>query len=120
MKTFTLLLVSTMIFSAGAAFACDGPCDKDKDDQAFTVDAQYLCGGSACRKQKSEPKCGEGCTCEKCSKGKENPAPKPEPAPEPEPQCGGSCGGDKDKKADSDATAMCGGSGCDKKKDKEA
>ena len=75
MKTFTLLLALMMIFSTSAVFACGGPCDKDKDDAALTVDVEYLCGG--------------GCT-------KPKPAPKPEP--EPEPTCGQSGTCDKDKK----------------------
>jgi hypothetical protein len=93
MKILTLFLISMIAFSASAVFACDGPGDKDKDDQTFTVDAQYLCGGSECGK--------------------------PKPAPEPEPQCGGSCGGDKDKKPAPEPELMCGGSGCGSGGDKD-
>ncbi|RKY04122.1 MAG: hypothetical protein DRP56_10450 [Planctomycetota bacterium] len=75
MKMLALFLTAMVVFATAPVFACGGPCDKDqdKDDQAFTADVEYLCGG--------------GCT-----------KPKPAPAPEPEPTCKKSCGGDKDKK----------------------
>ena len=73
MKMLALFLIAMMVFATAPVFACGGPCDKDKDNQAFTVDVEYLCGG--------------GCT-----------KPKPEPEPEPEPTCGKSGTCDKDKK----------------------
>ena len=91
MKILALFTISMMILGTSTVFACDGSCNKDKDKQAFTTDVQELCGG--CTKPKPAPECGEGGTCEKCSKDKKA-------APEPKVMCGGSgCGssGDKDK-----------------------
>ncbi len=98
MKKLALFSILMMIFATGAVFACDGPCDKDKGDQAFTVDAQYLCGGSGCTKPK--------------------PAPKPEPEPDPklDKDSEAVCGGDKGDKPAPEPDAMCGGSGCGRDK----
>lgn len=71
MKKLAIFTITIMIFSSGAVLACGGSCgDKDKDDQAFTLNMEYLCGGS-CGDKKSDKDASF--------------------------MCGGSCGGGKDK-----------------------
>jgi hypothetical protein len=101
MKTLTVLSIALVLFVAAPVFACGGEkeCDKDKDTQAFTVDAQPLCGGDKGDKPAEPAAMGGGCQ------------PKPDPEPQPEPQCGG----DKGDKPD-EPQLLCGGG---KDKDKE-
>ena len=122
MKALTLITIMMMIFASGAVFACDGSGDKDTEDQSFTINTQYLCGGG--NDDSSEP----DETCATCGCTKSKPEQKPEaesddeadseeeeaeadeesdetcggdkvdkPADEPEFMCGSSCGGGKDK-----------------------
>ena len=62
MKTLTILcLVALLVFMATPVFACGdgGGCDKDKDQQVGTIDAQTLCGGDK-PAPNPEPQCGGG------------------------------------------------------------
>ena len=95
MKTMATCLAVLMVLTAVPVFAgsCGGGCDKDKDDQAFTMDAQLLCGGEKGSGEKPEMMC-DGCGCQK---DKEKDCDKPKTAPEPEMLCGGGCDKDKDE-----------------------
>ena len=73
MKTLTVFSIALVVFAAAPVFACGDSCDKDKDEQAFTINVQTLCGGD--KGDKSDDK-DAACLCSK---------PKPEPEPEPEP-----------------------------------
>lgn len=79
MRMLALLTITTMIFVTGSVFACGDSCDKnkDKDDQAFTVNVEYLCGGD--KKKCEKPAEGEGRSCGGCKKKCEKPAPEPKP-----------------------------------------
>jgi hypothetical protein len=125
MKKLALFTILMMIFATGAVFACGSSCDKDKDkdEQGFTVDAQYLCGGDKGDKPAPEPEamCGT-CGCTK-SKPEPKPEPKPEEGSEPdkEPEADeeepdDQCGGDKGDKPAPEPEAMCSGSGCGRDK----
>ena len=85
MKTLSVLLIALMIFASAPVFACGGGggCggDKDKADEAFTSDVQYLCDGGG---EKTDPQ-AMCCSCG-CKKEKPKPAPEHEPKPEPKPQ----------------------------------
>lgn len=84
MKAFKLLAICLVIFTAAPVFAgsCGGGgCDKNKDKQAFTLNAQNMCDSCGCKDKDKECDKDKG---KGCDKGK------------PAPQCGGS-GCDKNK-----------------------
>jgi len=90
MKTLSLFLIAVLVFAAVPAFACGGDDKgKDKDEQAFTIEAQYLCGGGNKGSDDADKTCDQ-------------------PKPDDQPQCGGDKG-DKPKPEPSDPSFMCGG-----------
>lgn len=98
MKLLTVLTILLVLFTAAPVMACGGEKECDKDKQAFTVEAQPLCGGD------KGDKGDKGDTCDKdkdtqafafdiqtlCDGGK-----KGDKSQEPQLLCGG--GKDKDK-----------------------
>ncbi len=52
MKMLTVLTILLVMFVAAPVFACGGEKECDKDKQAFTTEAQPLCGGDKGDKEK--------------------------------------------------------------------
>jgi hypothetical protein len=106
MKTLAMCTLM-LVLAAGPVFASScGGGDKDKDDQAFTMNVQLLCGGDKGDKPAPEM------MGDSCGRKKDKDCDKPKPAPEPEPEL--FCGGDKGDKPAPAPELFCGGDKGDK------
>lgn len=94
MKALSILLIALMMFTAVPAFAGGTSCggDKDNEDQAFTNDTHYLCGGGEDKNADNLSYCSRGKKDKDCDK--------PKPDAEATELCASPCGGDKDKDKD--------------------